>query len=167
MFFRKMRAAAAFGLTASVVSFTPAVATAPSGLTVTPVVYGSFGTVQLNTADNKTDKWGMNLKTLDDTDVGVDLVSLDPGGTTGWHAHPSPVFVTVTQGSVVFSDGADPACPSHTYTAGQTFIEKAYAIHDLVNAGGSTAQLYGVHLNPTSSSGPGFLIDEDKPTNCP
>lgn len=90
-----------------------------------------------------------------------------PGGNHRWHAHPSPVFVTVTEGSVVFSDGADPVCPSHTYTVGQTFIEQAYAIHDVVNSGGSTAQFYGVHLNPTPSSGPGFLIDKAKPTNCP
>ena len=93
MYLRKMRAAAAFGLIASVVSFTPAVATTPSGLTVTPVVYGSFGTVQLNTSANKTGQWGLILKTLDDTDVEVDQVSLAPGGTTGWHTHPSPVFV--------------------------------------------------------------------------
>ena len=100
---------------------TPAFATpSGSGFAPSPIVNGNFGTLGVNTSSQKTDKWGLILKTLDETDIGVDRLGIQPGGVSGWHAHPSPVFVTVTQGSVVWYDGSDPLCSAHTYSAGQS-----------------------------------------------
>jgi quercetin dioxygenase-like cupin family protein len=152
---------------ASAAILTPALATAPQGLSVNGIVSGSFGKLSLNTAGNKTGKWGMILKTLDDTDVGADEINLAAGGYTGWHSHPSAVFVTVTAGSIVWFDGSDPACPGHTYTVGQSFIEDVARIHNAFNASESTpAQFKAIHINPTGTSGPNFVINEDEPTNC-
>jgi len=152
---------------ASAAVLTPALATAPQGLSVNGIVSGSFGKLNLNTAGNKTGKWGMILKTLDDTDVGADEINLAAGGYTGWHSHPSAVFVTVTAGSIVWFDGSDPACPGHTYTVGQSFIEDVARIHNAFNASESTpAQFKAIHINPTGTSGPNFVINEDEPTNC-
>ena len=142
----------------------PASATPGSGVSVSGVVTGHFGPIQLNTAGNKTGKWGMILKTLDDTDVGVDHLTLQAGGQTGWHIHPSAVFVTVTRGSITWTDGSDPVCPTHSYGAGQSFIEDAYRIHNARSSGG--AEFIATHLNPTGTSGPAFRIDEAEPTNC-
>ena len=61
---------------------------------------GHFNTLNVNTSKDKTDKWGLILKTLDDTDIGADRLTVTAGGFSGWHSHPAPVFVTV------FSRGA-------------------------------------------------------------
>lgn len=110
----------------------------------------------------------MTLTTTDDTDVGADRLTVAPSGTAGWHTHPSAVFVTVTSGSIVWTDGSDPQCPSTTYSAGQSFIEDAYVVHNVRNASDSVgAEFIAIHLNPTGTSGPSFRIDvPDVPDNC-
>ena len=158
--------AAAFALLVS----TPAFATAGTGFHPSGVVLGHYGSFHLDTQNLARDKdlsWSMVLKTMGDTDVGVDRVDMDAGGYTGWHAHPSAVFITVTQGSIVWSNGSNPLCPSHTYHAGDSFIEDAYIIHNVRNASNSAAaQFIGTHINPTGTSGPGFVLDRAEPNNC-
>jgi hypothetical protein len=45
------------------------------------------------------------------------------GGSTGWHQHPYPVFVTVLSGQVTFYDYDDPTCTPHVVTAGQGYVD--------------------------------------------
>jgi quercetin dioxygenase-like cupin family protein len=155
---------------AALVGSTAALATPGSGFTPSGIVTGHFGTFHLDTANLARDKdlkWSEVLKTTDDTDVGADRLTVAPGGVAGWHAHPSAVFVTVTQGSIVWTNGSDPLCPSTTYTAGQSFIEDAYIIHNVRNASNSAgAEFIAIHLNPTGTSGPGFRLDRPAPNNC-
>jgi quercetin dioxygenase-like cupin family protein len=156
--------AAAAALLASSLFVAPALATPAAGTTPAPIVNGHFGTVDEKTAGEKTGHWGMILKTKDDTDVGSDQVTIQGGGYTGWHSHPAAVFITVTQGSIVWYDGSDPVCGAHTYTAGESFIESAGRVHNAKNASASsTAQFIAVRVNPT---GVPFRIDERQPTNC-
>jgi quercetin dioxygenase-like cupin family protein len=150
-------------LTVSAIASSPGFATPPQGLSVTSVVNGHFGELSVLPTD-KTGKWSMLLKTKDDTDVGVDEITLDGGGSTGWHSHPAAVFVTVTSGSIIWYDGTNPVCPGHHYSAGQSFAESAFVIHNAVNASASSsARFIGVRMNPT---GVPFVNDEGKPTNC-
>jgi len=151
----------------SVLASAPALATPGSGFAPSPIVNGHFGTLNENTASDKTGEWGMILKTLDDTDIGADRLSLQPGGYSGWHAHPANVFVTVTQGSIVWYDGSNPLCTPHTYSAGQSFIEKAYRIHDVRNASSSaTAEFVAIVIKPVGFLGPAFRLDRTEPNNC-
>jgi quercetin dioxygenase-like cupin family protein len=150
-------------LAASACIGAPALATGGSGISVSNFVTGHYGLVNENTAQDKTGKWGMVLKTLDDTDIGADDLTLQAGGFTGWHAHPSPVFVTVTEGTIVLVDGSDPLCTPHTYSAGQSFIEGAYRVHNVQNNSGSVAKFKAIRIHPT---GVAFRIDEVKPNNC-
>lgn len=141
------------------VQATPGLGFVPSG-----IVAGQFGTIDVKTESDKVGHWGMILKTKDDTDVGADRLTVSAGGYSGWHSHPSAVFVTVTQGTIVWTDGTDPVCPAHTYHAGDSFIEPAFHIHNVRSAGG--AEFVAIHINPTGTSGPVFRVDEDQPTNC-
>jgi quercetin dioxygenase-like cupin family protein len=157
---------------AALIGSTVALATPGSGFSPSGVIVGHFGTFHLDSsalARDKDLKWSMILKTSDDTDVGTDKIDVAAGGSSGWHSHPSAVFVTVTQGSIVWTNGSDPLCPSTTYTEGQSFIEQAYVIHNVRNASNSaTAQFFAQHINPTGTSGPPFRIDvPTKPNNCP
>lgn len=150
-------------LIASSVIGAPLSATPPSGISVQTVVNGQFGELNVSPSE-KSGKWDMLLKTHVDTDVGVDAISLQGGGSTGWHSHPATVFVTVISGSILWFDGSNPVCPGHAYAAGESFIESANVIHDAVNASPSAqAQFVAVRMNPT---GVPFVNDENKPTNC-
>ena len=95
-------------LLASVFATTPALATPGSGFVPSGIVNGHFGSLDVKTESDKTDKWGMILKTKDETDMGVDRLSVAAGGFSGWHAHPGPVFVTVLSGTIIWYDGSDP-----------------------------------------------------------
>jgi len=155
---------------AALLASTAAFATAGSGIHPSGIVTGHFGTIHLDTenlARDKDLKWSMVFKTTDATDVAADRINLDAGGFSGWHAHPGAVFVTVTSGSIVWTDGSDPLCPSHTYSAGDSFIEDAYVVHNVRNASNSvTAEFIAQHVNPTGTSGPAFLLDRPQPNNC-
>ncbi len=161
------RAAAAALIASSSFVVAPALATPGSGFAPSPIVNGHFGTLNVNTAGDKTGKWGMHLKTLDDTDIGADRLTVQPNGVSGWHAHPAPVFVTVTQGTIVWVDGSNPLCTPHTYTAGQSFIEGAYVPHNVRNASGSaSAEFIAVVIKPSGFVGPAFRLDRPAPNNC-
>jgi len=154
-------------LIASAVIAAPAAATPGQNFTPSPVVNGHFGALSINTAGDKTGKWGLILKTLDDTDIGADRLSVQPQGYSGWHAHPSPVFVTVTQGTIEWYDAA--LCAAHTYTQGQSFIEPAYGAHNVRNpaaAGGQVAEFIAVVIKPANFVGPAFRLDKDLPSSC-
>jgi len=154
-------------LIASTIFVTPALATPGQGFAPSPVVNGSFGKLNVNTAGDKTGKWGLILKTLDETDMGVDRLSVAGGGFSGWHAHPAPVFVTVTQGTIRWFDGSDPLCTAHTYTVGDSFIEQAYVPHNVINASGSDpAEFVAIVIKPAGFVGPAFRLDRAEPNNC-
>lgn len=152
---------------AALIASAQAYATPGSGFAPSPIVNGHFGVLNENTAGDKTGSWGMILKTLDDTDIGADRLTLQPSGYSGWHAHPANVFVTVTQGSVTWYDGSDGLCTPHTYSAGQSFIERAYRVHNVVNASGSaTAEFVAVVIKPAGFVGGAFRLDRSEPNNC-
>ena len=142
----------------------PASATPGSGFAPSPIVNGHFGTLDVKTENDKTGHWGMILKTKDETDIGADRLTVQAGGSSGWHSHPSAVYVTVLQGTIVWTDGSDPLCRAHTYSAGQSFIEGAYRIHNVESAGG--AEFVAVVIKPAGFEGPKFRLDEGKPNNC-
>lgn len=154
----------AAALIATTLLAAPALATPGEGFAVSLVVNGQFGSIHENTASNKTDKWGMQLKTSDDTDVGADRLTVQPGGHAGWHSHPSPVFVTVLQGTIEWVDGL--LCQPRTLTVGQSLIESTGRVHNVRNAGAGVAEFIAIRIKPTSVVGPAFRIDEPEPNNC-
>ena len=136
----------------------------PVGLSVTNIVTGHYGSLDVKTESNKVGHWGMILKTKDDTDLGTDQITLAGGGQTDLHTHPAAVFVTVMSGSIVWYDGTNAMCPGTTYSAGQSFIEDAYVIHNATNASqGNPAVFIAMHINPT---GVRFVSGVPTPGNC-
>jgi quercetin dioxygenase-like cupin family protein len=143
----------------------PALATPGSGFQPSPIVNGHFGKVDVKTESEKVGKWGMILKTKDDTDIGADRLTVQPQGYSGWHSHPGPVFVTVTSGTVEWYDAA--LCTAHTYSAGQSYIEPAGSAHNVRNPSATaTAEFVAVVIKPAGFVGPAFRLDESEPNNC-
>lgn len=148
-------------LAASALAAMPSSATPGSGFAPGLIVAGHYGALDVKA--DKIDKWDLFIKAKSASEVGVDRLTVQPGGFSGWHAHPAPVFVTVIEGEIQWFDGANPVCSWTTYHAGQSFIEEAHHVHNVRNATGAPAVFIGVRISPESVP---FRIDERKPTNC-
>lgn len=158
-----LKAANACAAIAFTFSAVQAAATPGTGFGPTPVTNGQFGELDVKAEKAPDSKWDMLLKTKDDTDVAVDKLTVQPGGQSGWHAHPAPIFVTVVTGTIQWYDGLDPICGWKTYTAGQSFVEPAYRPHLVRNTTGSVAEFYATRIAPT---GVPVRLDRPQPTNC-
>jgi len=157
-----LRARIVTALAASALIVIPALATPGSGFTPTPLSTGLFDPMDVKA--DKTDKWDLLLKTKADSTIGVDRLTVVPGGQSGWHTHAGATLVTVTVGEIVWYDGANPLCTSTTYHVGDGFVEPANHVHLVRNTTGATAEFTAVQIRP---AGTAPRIDADKPTNCP
>jgi quercetin dioxygenase-like cupin family protein len=90
-----------------------AFATPPSGQHPTVPTIGTLA----DATHINTDR--LKFQTKDAADVATFSVTYDANGFSGWHTHPGMLFVVVQSGSVVRQVG----CESHTYSAGDAFIE--------------------------------------------
>jgi hypothetical protein len=108
---------------------------------------------------------GFSIQTKHTTDVVIHHITFAPGGSTGWHTHPGPAFITVATGTVTLYDGDDPTCTPHSYTKGQGFVDPGFGhVHIARNEGIVEAGVYAADLNVP----PGGLyrIDAPNPGNC-
>ena len=69
------------------------------------------------------------------------------GGSTGWHSHPGPVFITVTQGQLTFYEADDPTCTPKIVNAGEGYVDNGHG-HLGRNESGAPAQDVSVILAP-------------------
>jgi quercetin dioxygenase-like cupin family protein len=92
-----------------------ALATAPSGTRT--VDFAATGTIPEAVHFN-SDR--IKLQTKDAADVVTQLITYQPGSSSGWHSHVGVVVVTVKDGAVTryVSD-----CNSQTFHTGDVFIE--------------------------------------------
>jgi hypothetical protein len=70
-----------------------------------------------------------------------------PGSTTGWHSHPGPVFITVTQGQLTYYEYNDPTCTPHVVSAGEGFVDNGRG-HIVRNETAQPAQDVSVIIAP-------------------
>ena len=136
-----------------------AIATPGSGFAPTPVSNGHYDALDVKA--DKVEHWDLLIKSKDDTDVAVDKLTVQPGGYSGWHAHPAPIFVTVVSGEIQWSDSL--LCSPRTYRAGDAFIEAAFRTHMVRNTTSDVAIFTAVRLAPT---GVPVRIDSPQPNNC-
>lgn len=74
-----------------------------------------------------------------------------PGASTGWHTHPGPVYITVTQGALAFYEVDDPTCSPHVVTAGQGYLDTGHG-HIGLNQTGNPAQDVTVAVAPVGAA---------------
>ena len=101
------------------------------------------------------------------TDFVTQSISIAPGGTTGWHGHPGPVFVTVKSGALTVVYADDSSCEGTTYSTGQSFIDFGNAnIHTALNKGPVPAELWATYIVPGAAGTTPFRIDAASPGTC-
>src|SRR5262245_4411446 len=89
----------------------PGWATPPSGLTNVPLARGtgvSDGTIPFQAG----------------TDIAMAQITVQPGGSSGWHSHPGGAIVVVKAGSLTVNRSVGGQCQTTDYSAGQAFIER-------------------------------------------
>jgi quercetin dioxygenase-like cupin family protein len=101
------------------------------------------------------------------TDLAMDTVVLQPGGTAGWHSHPGTNFVAVKSGTVTLYQGTAAGCTSQSYSAGQVYIEPVDAAHVSRNDGTTPAEVYVTQV--AAPVGAALRGDQQSPgaANCP
>lgn len=101
------------------------------------------------------------------SDVMMQTVVIEPGGTVGWHSHASPTFVAVKSGTVTFYRSTASGCTSQNYSAGQAYVEPVNQAHMGRNEGTTPVELYATYL-AVPVGGP-LRAEQEAPSgaNCP
>ena len=92
-------------------------------------------------------------------------ITVDPGGSSGWHSHPGGAIVVVQQGSITVHQSAGSQCQTTTYSAGQAFIERPGEVDDVLNTGTIPYVLFVTF--PRVPQGESPRTDQPDPGTCP
>jgi quercetin dioxygenase-like cupin family protein len=76
----------------------------------------------------------------------VDSITIQPGGSFGWHIHPAPVAVVVTGGTLTVLDPTVHGCAPFKVSKGQAFVEPANHVHLARNDGRTPATVVAMYL---------------------
>ena len=128
-------------------------ATPPSGLSFTLVGRATLPEFNVKRRDKALD-WEIEMEAEQPVDVATQIVTFQPGGFSGWHTHPGPVFFTVRTGTLTVYEGNDPACSPHLFTAGTGAVEAANSkhIHMVRNETGSIAEAVVTYIVPVCAN---------------
>jgi hypothetical protein len=114
-----------------------------------------------------TGDWQVEVKAHPELDLAVQQIVFQPGGQSGWHSHPGPVFIQVVSGTMTFYESVDPTCTPIVRSAGQGFagiLDAGEHAHMARNETGSPATVVAVYLAPPGAA---LRIDQPNPGNCP
>jgi quercetin dioxygenase-like cupin family protein len=126
-------------------------ATPPSLLTNVPLARGtnvSDGTIPLQVG----------------TDVAMAQITVEPGGSSGWHSHPGGAIIVVKTGTLTVYGSLGSQCQTTTYSAGQAFIERPGEVDQVINTGTVPYVLFVTF--PRVPQGDSARIDEPDPGTC-
>ena len=136
----------------AVLAVAPGAATPPSGLTNVALARG-------------TDMSHGNIPLQFGTDVAMAQITVNPGGSSGWHSHPGGAIIVVQTGRLTVYRSLGSQCRPTTYSAGQAFIERPGEVDDVLNAGTVPYVLFVTF--PRVPQGGSTRTDEPDPGTCP
>jgi len=135
-------------------------ATASSGLVGTFLSRGTLSQpVHFNTG-------AVKLQTKGAVDAVMQTITFGAPSTSGWHAHPGVVIVTVTSGSLVRYDEHCSPTVYTALTASSGFIESGNHAGLVRNESGAATVVHVTYLVPAGTSNSALRIDKDNP-GCP
>lgn len=145
----KSLTAAILAATALIVGLSSAATASPaSGVTPTLLARGTYDAFK---AMSYPDGSGLfKVESKSPIDVVVRRHEYATGGSTGWHAHPYPVMVTVITGEVTFYDYSDPTCTGTVVRAGEGYVDSGHG-HLGRNESGAPAVDVSVILAPVGA----------------
>lgn len=111
-----------------------------------------------------TGDWHAEIKAKPAVDIAVQSIVFQPGGHSGWHRHPGPVFIQVVSGTMTFYESDDPTCTPTVLGAGQGYLDIGDHAHIARNESGTPATNIVTYFAPP---GVALRIDAPNPGNCP
>jgi len=108
--------------------------------------------------------WHFDLKAKPAFDLAVQRIVFQPGGQSGWHTHPGPVFIQVISGTMTFYMSDDPQCKPIVRSAGEGILDLGEHAHIARNESGAVAENLVTYFAPPGAT---LRIDADVPGNCP
>jgi hypothetical protein len=108
--------------------------------------------------------WHVEVKAKPTLDLAVQRIVFEPGGQSGWHTHPGPVFIQVITGTMTFYESDDPNCTPIVRSAGQGYLDLGEHAHIARNESGAIAENLVTYFAPPGAP---LRIDADAPGNCP
>ena len=111
-----------------------------------------------------TGDWHVEVKAKPALDLAVQSIVFQPGGHSGWHSHPGPVFIQVVSGTMTFYESDDPTCTPVVRTAGQGYLDVGEHAHIARNETAAPAQNIVTYFAPPGAA---LRIDQPRPGNCP
>lgn len=139
------------------------IATASPASNVTPVLLNRATFDEFKVMSNPDNGGLVKIEAKGPLDVVVRQHTYLPGGSTGWHAHPYPVLITVKEGALTFYDANDPTCTPIVVTAGHGYVDAGTG-HLVRNETAETAIDISVILAPVGAA---FRSELDAPNpNC-
>jgi hypothetical protein len=155
-------------------------ATTPSGIAFTPVgratvpEFDVVRRIRLETPSQFHDRdqkklWRLELESGQPIDIATQIVTFQPGGFSGWHTHPGPVFFTVRTGTLTVYEGTDSSCTPLVFPAGTGAVEAGTNshIHMVRNETGSVAEALVTYMVPVGTPQSALRTDLPNPGNCP
>lgn len=138
-----------------------AMATPPSGVVTTPIASGVLPEAVRVKIQMQGEGFGNGTEA---SDLSIIKNTFALGGTFGWHRHPGPSLVIVTQGTLTLYEADDTTCTPHPYPTGSSFIDMGGDTHTVRNETNSTVEVYVVRMLP---AGAAPRIDMPDPGVCP
>lgn len=111
-----------------------------------------------------TGEWEVEVEAPNPMDVAVQNITFQPGGQSGWHGHPGPVFIQVVSGTMTFYESDDPSCTPIVRSAGQGYLDTGDHAHIARNETSSPATNVVTYFAPPGAA---LRIDKPSPGNCP
>lgn len=143
------RAASAIGAVALLVgAVSLTMASGATGVTPTLLSRGTFDSFKV--MSNPANGGVFKAEAKEPIDVVVRQHVYVAGGSTGWHAHPYPVFITVIEGTLTFYEYDDPTCTPIVVTAGHGYVDSGRG-HIARNETGQAATDISVILAPVGA----------------
>ena len=99
------------------------------------------------------------------TDIAMAQITVNPGGSSGWHSHPGGAIIIVQAGTLTTYRSVGRKCEATTYTAGQAFIERPGEVDNVLNTGTIPYILFVTF--PRVPQGASPRTDEPNPGTCP
>ncbi|TDC23768.1 cupin domain-containing protein [Streptomyces sp. 8K308] len=126
----------------------------PGGAAATP---GEGVTAE--TLATGTSAGSLDLTSRGPTDVTMRVITIKPGGSTGWHYHPGRLLAVVASGTLTRTVDD---CAVEVATAGDTVLEPAgsHHVHIGRNLGTEPVVLYATYFVPEGSP---LAIDAEDP----
>jgi quercetin dioxygenase-like cupin family protein len=102
-------------------------------------------------------------------DTATQQVTINPGGSTGWHTHPGVTFVSITQGegTLYHAGAAGAPCTGTKYPVGSGFFQSFEDVHTLRNEGSDPLVVHALYVLPPGTPNTAIRTDQPQPPNCP